>query len=510
MSGPKDYAPPPSYSIQVFDGKLNEVFQLQSRLKQLIEELKNSNIEDNEMHIKFDCQEALKSIEKQVNDALKRLQFNYRGSFGQDIYNKILNEINTRIIELKSLNEKCNTILQDFLIKETDYNSYLMYHQFFERSKNSFNSFKESVEIYLKNNTPLEANSIFSETKKKLDAIVFELREAPFEFGFNAKSETLTNVVVSEIFEKEKGVNDARMDFNNQIIERYPSAKLKTKSKKLSKELEEISNKILKIIAAVVDHEVAVRYRSELDSLQQSDSLKELFYYQQLHDRILKTEKAKVNKNKIQQFLIHLNKTDWHLQLENDKSTLVNYCLDLINKPNVDSREVSRVMEKEKELILRNEELKREDDIAEKERVFLKSQIVNSLENMGYEVMDDLEVIDFEKADDLLLKCKDKTNYLNLKFKEDGSIKYSFQIPENKESLNENELKYKLSQMNETCGDFQLVLSDLAKMGLKMELKSAKPTSEKWLLSITEKQKKKLKPQKRKVTRKNENKKYLD
>ena len=86
--------------------------------------------------------------------------------------------------------------------------------------------------------------------------------------------------------------------------------------------------------------------------------------------------------------------------------------------------------------------------------------------------MDDLEVIDFEKADDLLLKCKDKTNYLNLKFKEDGSIKYSFQIPENKESLNENELKYKLSQMNETCGDFQLVLSDLAKLGLKMELKN--------------------------------------
>ena len=99
MSGPKDYAPPPSYSIQVFDGKLNEVFQLQSKLKQLIEELKNSNVEDSGLHIKFDCQEALKSIEKQVNDALKRLEFNYRGSFGQDTYNKILNEINELIRE---------------------------------------------------------------------------------------------------------------------------------------------------------------------------------------------------------------------------------------------------------------------------------------------------------------------------------------------------------------------------------------------------------------------------
>ena len=44
MSGPKDYSPPPRYSIQVFDGKLNEVFQLQSELKQLVEELKNANV----------------------------------------------------------------------------------------------------------------------------------------------------------------------------------------------------------------------------------------------------------------------------------------------------------------------------------------------------------------------------------------------------------------------------------------------------------------------------------
>lgn len=510
MSGPKDYAPPPSYSIQVFDGKLNEVFQLQSKLKQLIEELKNANVEDNDLHIKFDCQEALKSIEKQVNEALKRLEFNYRKSFGQDTYNKILNEINKLIRELKSLNDKCNDILEDFLNKETDYNSYVSYRQHFQRSKASFNSFKEAVETYLKNNTPKEANSIFAEAKTKLDAIAFELTEAPFEFGFSAKSEALTNVVVSEVFEKEKGVNAARMDFNNQIIEQYPSAKLKTKSKKLSKELEEISTKILKIIAAGLDHEVAIIYRAELDDLQQSESLKDLFYYQELHDRILKSEKSKDNKQKIQQFLIHFNKIDCHAKLEQDKNTFVNYCLDLLNKSNLDLREVSRVEEKEKELTLKNQKLRREDDIAENERIFLKNQIVNSLEKMGYEVMDDLKVIDFEKADDLLLKCKDKTNYLNLKFKEDGSIKYSFQIPENKESLNDNELKYKLSQMNETCGDFQLVLSDLAKMGLKMELKSAKPTSEKWLLSITEKQKAKLKTQKRKVTRKNETKKFLD
>ena len=259
-----------------------------------------------------------------------------------------------------------------------------------------------------------------------------------------------------------------------------------------------------------MEHEVAEKYRAELDELQQSDSLKDVFYYQQFHDRILKSEKSKINKQHIQAVLGKVSKTDWHVKLDQDKVSFINYCMDLFNKSNVDEREASRVKEKEKELTLKNEELKREDDVAENERFFLKSQIVNSLENMGYEVMDDLEVIDFEKTDDLLLKCKDKTNFLNLKFKEDGSIKYCFQIPENKEALSENEMKYKLSQMNETCHDFQRVLSDLAKMGLKMELTEAKPTSEKWLLSITEKQKTKLKNQKRKSTTKRETKKYLN
>ena len=234
MSGPKDYSPPPRYSIQVFDGKLNEVFQLQSKLKQMIEELKNANVEDTDLHIKFNCQESLKLIEKQVVEALKRLEFNYRGSFGQDTYNKILNEINKRIHDLKQLNDQCNKIRQDFQSKETDYNCYIKYHEYFQRSKASFNSFKEGVETYLKNNTPNEANYIFSEAKTTLDSISFELTEAAFEFGFNAESEALTNVIMSEVYEKEKAVNTARMDFNNQIIERFPATKLKTKSKKLS------------------------------------------------------------------------------------------------------------------------------------------------------------------------------------------------------------------------------------------------------------------------------------
>lgn len=510
MSGPKDYSPPPRYSIQVFDGQLNEVFQLQSKLKQLVVELRNACIEDKNLNLYFDCQDELKSMESEISAALKRLEFNYRGSFGQDTYNKILIEIQKRMRELKVISDKCSDVLDDFHRKESDYKSYSVYHESYNQSQASFNSFKEAVGTYLKNNTPEDAGLIYTDAQSKLNLINFELAESPFELGFNAKAEALINTVVSKVLDKEKEVNAIRMEFNNQLLEKYPHVKVKSKLRKLSKEVEDVSSKILRIIASGIEPEIASKYRTELEDLQQSDSLKDVFYYQQLHDRILKSEKSNKNKEKIQELLISLNSIQWHEKFENEKNKLIQYCLELLNKVNVDSREVTRAQEKEKELRTKNDIQKEEEDILENERIFLKSQIINSLENMGYEVMDDLEVIDFEKADDLLLKCKDKTNFLNLKFKEDGSVKYCFQIPENKESLSENEMKYKLSQMDETCDDFQKVLSDLVKMGLKMELTDAKPTSEKWLLSITEKQKTKLKTQKRKSTTKKDNKKYLD
>lgn len=510
MSGPKDYSPPPRYSMQVFDGQLNEVFQLQSKLKVLVEALRRACVEDKNLNICFDCQNELESIESEISAALKRLEFNYRGSFGQDTYNKILKEIQKRIRQLKVISDKCSDVLDDFHRKESDYKSYRVYHENYKQSQESFNNFKEAVGTYLKNNTPEDAGLIYTDAQSKLNLTNFDLAESPFEVGFNSKAEAFINDVVLEVLDKEKEVNAIRMEFNNQILEKYPHVKVKSKQKKLSKEVEAVSSKILRIIASGIAPEIASKYRTELEDLQQSDSLKDVFYYQQLHDRILKAEKSNKNKEKIQELLISLNSFDWNENFENEKNILIEYCLQLLNKVDVDSREVTRAQEKGKELRTKNDLQKEEEDILEKERVFLKSQIINSLENMGYEVMDDLEVIDFEKADDLLLQCKDKTNFLNLKFKEDGSVKYCFQIPENKESLSENEMKYKLSQMDETCGDFQKVLSDLAQMGLKMKLTNAKPTCEKWLLSITEKQKVKLKTQKRKSSTNKETKKYLD
>ena len=510
MSGPKHYAPPPRYSLQVFDGNLNEVFQCQSKLKLLLEEIHQLKIHDENLNIHFDCKAQLQKIEAQLKSALERLVFNYKGSFGQDTYTKISTEIQQRIQQLDTLTVKCNEIIQDFHSKELDYTCYAEYNNLCQKSKDSFSSFKNAVDGYLKNNTPAQSEDVYAGAHATIQAIELEDTIAPFKIGFQKSAEKLENELVNQVYVKEQEINAVRIAFNDKIIERHPHVKLKKVQKKSTSEVAGMVEKINKVIASGLEPQIAEGYRNELESLQESETLVDVFYYSQLHDRIIKLEKAKKNKLQVQQLLVSINAMDLHENLANSKSQLVNHCIQLLDKSSVDIREVNRIIEGIEELKVKSNAKKQEEEIAENERVFLKSQIVNSLENMGYVVMDDLEVIDFEKADDLLLKCKDEKNYLNLKFKEDGSIRYVFQIPEKKETLEQNELNSKLAQMDETCSDFRKVLSDLAKMGLKMELKEAKPTSEKWLLTLTEKQKQKVKPQKKKTNKKEEKKKYLD
>jgi hypothetical protein len=114
---------------------------------------------------------------------------------------------------------------------------------------------------------------------------------------------------------------------------------------------------------------------------------------------------------------------------------------------------------------------------------------------MGYEVMDDLEVIDFEKSNDYLLKVKGQDNYMNLMFSEDGAMKYNFQIPENKKDLSFDEKKLKVQEMKMSCDDFNSVISDLRKMGMKLNLNSEQPISEASLMPFTKKTKERLKGQ---------------
>jgi hypothetical protein len=498
MSGPKDYSPPPKYSIQVFNGKLNQVFQLQSRLKMLCSELEGLHVSDSKLNIQFDCKNELSKIRKQIDKVLKALVFDYKGTFGQDTYNRIDKEIDLKISELlKSINE-CEIIKAEFAGKKTNYNSFLSYLIFYDNSNISFDEFKSQIIHYLKTNVESSSPEIFKEAEKKISSVEFTKEKAKFGFGFNSKIDSQKQVVVDHVIQKEESVNNIRAEISDKIIEKFQAtgSKIKLTSKqdiKVNEESKAISEKIKSLIRNCDDSAMRKRFKEEFGKLTESESLKDMYFFKELHDSIFDTEKTRKLKIEINETLSELSQSSFHLSAQTERQTVVKFCLALMNNSTITKNEFDEVQIKLEQLRNHNNKYFQEDEIKNKEHLFLKSQLILCLENQGYEVMDDLEVIDFEKENDFLLKIKGQENYLNLKFKEDGSMRYVFQIPENKNELSTDQKNMKLHEMKVTCSEFQSVLKDLSKMGLKVNMRSEKPSEIDSIVSLSSKAKEKLK-----------------
>lgn len=483
--------------MQVFDGKLNQVFQLQSRLKMLCSELESLHVSDSKLNIQFDCKNELSKIRKQIDKVLKALVFDYKGRFGQDTYNRIDKEIDLRISELiKAVNE-CEIIKTEFAGKKNDYNSFLSYLIFYDNSKISFDEFKSQIIHYLKTNIESSSPEIFKEAEKKISGVEFNKDKAKFAFGFNAKIDSEKQSVVDHVIGKEEAVNNIRSEISDKVINKFQATgskiNLKKQDHKVSDESKAITEKIKSLIINCDDDSMRKKYKDDLQQLTESESLKDIYFFKELHDSIFETEKTRKAKVEINKILSELNTSSFHLSTQTERQNLVNLCLSLLNNSSIKKNEADEIKIKKEQLKNLSNKYFEEDEIKKKEHLFLKSQLILCLENQGYEVMDDLEVIDFEKENDFLLKIKGQENYLNLKFKEDGSMRYVFQIPENKNELSTDQKKMKLHEMKVTCSEFQSVLKDLSKMGLKVNMRSEKPIELASIVSITNKNKEKLK-----------------
>lgn len=490
MSSPKDFISPPKYSMKAFNGSLNEVFQLQTMLRSQLNFIQNLCVDDKELGIQFDCKEKTGKIKFTEKEILKPLVFNYKGTFNQSIYNLIENELLLRLNSLNRLKETLDTIQQDFNNKRNDYESYIEYLKYNLNSKISFNDFKQEITNYYKNLVKDVDKNIIEETVSKIEEIQYINPNDKFQFGFKNLFEEKKEDIIYYTKKKESEINTIRNKVSDQIIK---VSGVITFEKKKSKEIIEIENKINLIVDNCNDIEYKREFHKKLKSLSESESLKEVFYYKELFDSIFIIEKNRKIKQELKSLLINLNKTTIHEKFIEKKSLLTNKINESIDADKVSDTLFENFKRNFESLKLENIKLIEEEGVLEKERLFLKSQMITNLENMGYEVMNDLEVIDFEKSNDFLLKVKGQDNYINLLFREDGSMKYNFQIPENKNNLSVDEVNLKLQEMKLTCDDFNQSVSDLKKMGVELKLKSESEISEKTLMSFTKKTKERLK-----------------
>jgi len=495
MSGPKDYSPPPRYSMQVFDGKLNRVFELQSRLRALCSEIGSLRVSDAQLVIQFDCSNELQKLEKPNYDALKMLVFDYKGTFGQDVYHRLNREIDSKISMILKQVDACESIKSGFEAKKADYETYRSYLSFYENSRVSFDEFKGQVTDYLKNNLQARVPEIFNQAAQGIASIKFDKQASPFTFGFSSKSEAQKQSVMGHVDQKENEINHIRLDISDKVLNKLKTTTVLTRPQKLeiAEDKAPIIEKIKSLIRRCDDPASKKTYTKNLDRLLESESLKDIYFLKELHDSVFESEMVRRLKVEITKLLSDLNEVSIHDAVEPEKQKTIKLCLNLLRLSSVTPNQVDAARQHFEEMLRNSRQRFEQEEIRQKEHLFLKSQIVLCLENLGYEVMEDLEVIDFEKEKDFLLKIHGQENYLNLKFKEDGSMRYVFQIPEDPNALNTDEKNLKLHEMKVTCDEFQSVLADLSKMGLKIDLRSEKPIEYESLLSVSASKKDQLK-----------------
>jgi len=455
MSGPKCYTPPPQYSMQVFDGRLNQAFQLQSRLKMLCSEIASLQISDMELSIYFDCKHELGKLNKKIDDALKALVFDYNGTFGQEVYNRVSSEVDLKISTLQRQLESCESIKTEFMNKRADYESYQSYLLFYDNSQISFNDFKSQIVFYLKNNIETSLPDVFNKAKGRINSVNIDKKKAVFEFGFNAKFDSEKQAVVNHITQKENEVNRIRAEVSDEVLDKLQAANITHNPiDRATITFSEATVAVIEKVKSLIkrcDDAVSKRiYADKLQRLTDSESLKDIYFFKELHDSIYESEQTRKARNGIGKLLNALNETTLHQTIQNERQSLIRLCVDSLNRSNPSKNDFDILSLRFEQLKKRSTGYFEEELIKQKEHLFLKSQIVLCLENLGYEVMDDLEVIDFEKEDDFLLKIHDQENYLNLKFKEDGSMRYVFQITEDRSELSTDQQNSKLHEMEIT------------------------------------------------------------
>jgi len=131
--------------------------------------------------------------------------------------------------------------------------------------------------------------------------------------------------------------------------------------------------------------------------------------------------------------------------------------------------------------------------VKQKENEYLKTQLVNGLQNMNYQVMDDMQVIDFEKQSDFLFKVPDQSNYINLRIDKNNNIAYNFLIEEDKKELSIEKKRKKVIEMESTCDEFQKVLKSLESMGLEINKTKSSDADINKLLQVPKKYREKIK-----------------
>ena len=491
MSGPK------GYSVSVFDSRLSEIFQLQSTIQTLMANFPDFKVCDKGRNIMFDCSDFTRSNQNQARPLISPFSINHSGTISQGIYDDYNRKISEKISKLNSFLNSLENEKKIFLNKHKDYHSFVSYEEYFQHVIDSFYSFRSQIVGYLASYLEKEYPELMKEAKDSIERVEIQTKKSEFKFGFRQIKESKKDKINRDIKCCESEINEVRIKTSDQVINDITKANLNKASpgenlclkgkdeaaKKINEKIKDIEN----FIAAVEDSHRRKTYQDKLENLIKSQTFKDEYYFTELFEDIRNAEKINKWKAEIHRAIIKLNQIQVHDNYRAKKAALLQTALVLTEKQGMKLYEFGDFKTKFKIFSDKNQKAIQSDLIKKKERQFIKAQLVQSLENLNYEVMNNMEVIDFEKESDFIFNIPNQSNYLNLRFNHDGSFLYNFLIPEKRVALSIDQKKQKLGEMESTCTEFKTLLKELAAMGLKTDLNKEMLISEKTLIQIPKK-----------------------
>ncbi|MGK0390602.1 MAG: hypothetical protein ACI94Y_003360 [Maribacter sp.] len=533
MSGPK------SYSVKIFDKELVHIFQLQCEVEDILSNLKSYQDDDKKPDAQL--RPFLLSIRKECSIALKTFSLGTTAhtiagttKAGYDKRIQIKKDQLTRLVN--KLQQKESTVSEG----KTTKNDYLSYEVSFIALSEELNVLRLSMINYLKGLSKKNNHIQLDKYLLELDNKQLNLLKERFSFFFN-KEKAINQLIFSEK-EHRKNITKIREKAETKIREvktATPPAQIKKETPNIKKpekktqlfvepekELQNIKEQEnLTEITALIRYKIiqvkSVKKQTDFSKeFKQIKTLAEkgqsLFILQQLLREVNQYLNAQIPKEKLNASYLDISNTTPHPTLIKEYQAASKDMMQILKNPDARDGEIQHILERAKTFLIVNRKRMQQDRIRQKERAFIKQQLIQALEERKYKVVDDTKVVDFEKQSDFLLKVPGKENYVGVELKENDTLSYVFYSNNDHEAVAKmsiEERTKKVKDMDSSCDDFYNIMKELDSLGISNKIRKPRKAKENYLQGLPEKYQNQIKkdshaPSSKK--RKNDKKRYLD
>jgi hypothetical protein len=497
MSGPK------SFSVKIFDEELANIFQLQCEVEERLSALESAmgNMESQpHAQTTAEGQPSLAEFKKRTTEAIKPFNFGtvkIIAAQNRERYERFI-AIRKGILKklIRQIDEKEVSTHQ----QESHHKDYQSYETKIKALCEGLEELKEQVRGYLGELQGKRPDMDMDEHLKQLDK-PFEIQKQAFSPSFNKASATKKAIA------KEKRLRKGVLKIKEQVEKILQETKASptppqvttpeiTKEQRHLEELTDLIRERISSVNAIATREMFSKEHNQI-LITQKDG-QSLFLHRQLLRKVNQHLQVHALKQELVILYAKVLANVPHAVFKKEHQTICQDATQMLKETMVHTSELQHLIDRGKGYLSDNATRIRQDKIRQRERAYIKRQLMQALEDKKYEVMDDMQVIDFEKQSEFLIKVPEKDNYIQVELKDNDTISYVFYSNKSDgevAKMSTEEKVRKVEEMDKACDDFYRIMQELDDLGISNKVRKPRTAKESYLKALPEKYKDKIKEQ---------------